>query len=71
MVVNTEKMAFSPLETANVLGLSLNATYQYIREGVIPHCRIGRRILVPRRELEALLASGIPDGNKRENIEVV
>ena len=38
-----------------LLGLGKNATYQAIAPGQLPSLRIGRRVLVPRDRLRALL----------------
>ena len=55
MVVVNEKIAFSPAEVAQVLGISLNNVYALVREGAIPSLRLGRRILIPRKELDLLM----------------
>ena len=51
----TEKMAFSPRELVELLGISRTAIYEAIASGRIEHVRWGRRILVPRAAVEALL----------------
>ena len=38
-----------------MLGLSRGLTYEAIRQGEIPSIRIGRRIIIPRASLEAML----------------
>jgi excisionase family DNA binding protein len=38
-----------------LLGLGKNAAYQAIAAGELPSLRIGRRVLVPRDRLRALL----------------
>jgi excisionase family DNA binding protein len=38
-----------------LLGLGKNATYQAIATGELPSLRVGRRVLVPRDRLRALL----------------
>ena len=42
-------------EAAAYLSLSRGSAYQAIRAGEIPSIRIGRRLLVPRAALEAML----------------
>lgn len=42
-------------EAASFLRLGINTTYEAVREGKIPTVRIGRRLLVPRAGLLALL----------------
>jgi excisionase family DNA binding protein len=49
-------MVLTVKETAKVLGLGLNQTYEAIRCGLIPSMRIGKRIIVPRAALHKKLA---------------
>jgi hypothetical protein len=42
-------------KVALVLGLDDAATWRLIRDGLVPARSLGRRIVVPRDELEALL----------------
>ena len=51
----TERWTLTVEQTARVLGLGRGLTYQLVREGRIPSIRLGRRLLVPRRQLEAML----------------
>lgn len=50
-------------EAAYQLRISRNLCYELIRQGQIPHIRLGRLIRVPRFGLESWLArqSGLPD----------
>lgn len=50
-------------EAAAELGISRNLAYQLAREGVIPSIRLGRRVVVPRVALDALLIGVGPDGS--------
>lgn len=43
-------------EAAVYLRISRGLAFAAVRDGTLPSIRIGRRILVPRRQLEALLA---------------
>ena len=43
-------------ETARLLGIGRNLAYQLVREGRLPHVRLGRRVLVPRWCLEQWVA---------------
>jgi len=47
-------------EAAYLLNLSRGVAYQYVREGVIPAERIGRRWIIPRRRFHAWL-DGLSD----------
>lgn len=49
-------------EAAEQLTLSLNSTYELVRQGVIPHRRLGRRIVVPRKALEDFLNADSREG---------
>ena len=49
------KETLSVEEAGRVLGLSRGSAYKAAREGQIPTLRIGRRLLVPKRQLYALL----------------
>ena len=42
-------------EAAVYLRISRGLAFAAVRDGTLPSVRIGRRILVPRRQLEALL----------------
>lgn len=51
-------------ETAELLGISLRATYRAIENGHLPAIRLGRRIRVPTAPLEHLLGlRPDPDGD--------
>lgn len=52
-----ERLAFSPRECAEQLGLCLNTVYALLREGKLKSARFGRKHLIPKTEIEALLAS--------------
>ena len=45
-------------ETAKLLRISRNTAYTLANEGKLPIIRLGRRLLVPRKGLDELLASG-------------
>jgi excisionase family DNA binding protein len=45
-------------QTAKVLGISRGLAFTAVRNGDIPSVRIGRRILIPRDRLRALLTHG-------------
>ena len=53
--MNNEKLTFTVSETASLLGLSRNSAFKGVMTGEIPHIRVGKRILIPRRALEAML----------------
>lgn len=39
-------------------GLGRTATYQAVREGRLPHVRLGRKVLIPRDALDRLVRGG-------------
>ncbi len=47
-----ERLAVSVSEAAEMLGVGQATLYQYVRAGLIPHVRIGRRIVIPLKALE-------------------
>ena len=44
-------------DVGRALNLSRATTYSLVNQGVIPSIRFGKRIVVPRKALEELLAS--------------
>jgi len=49
-------------EAAVILRLSRGTAYEAVRRGDIPVVKIGRRLLVPRARLMAMLAGDAPKG---------
>ncbi len=47
-------------EAADYLRISRGLAFAAVRDGSLPSVRIGRRILIPRRQLEALLGAEPP-----------
>ena len=52
-----ERLTLSVEEAARVLGIGRGLAYELVRTGQIPVIRLGRRMVVPRAQLEAMLAS--------------
>ena len=50
------RLTYTVSETSKILGLSRNATYLACLRGDIPCLRIGKRLIVPKVQLERLLA---------------
>ena len=65
MAASTERLTYSVREAAELLGISKNSCYQGCLKGEIPHIKIGKRILIPKTQLEALLV-----GNNGDHQEV-
>ena len=54
-------------EAGRLLGVSRGLAYAAARDGSLPTVRLGRRLLVPRRRLEQLLAGENLNGNAAPN----
>ncbi len=50
------KLTYTVTETAELLGISRSSAYECVRRGEIPSLTLGRRVVIPRRALESLLA---------------
>ncbi len=48
-------------EAAELLGISRSLGYELVASGQLPSVRLGRRIVVPRRALDAILGQGSAD----------
>jgi excisionase family DNA binding protein len=59
-----ERLTLSVAEAAKLLGISRGTAYECVRTGEIPSVNFGRRVLIPRRRLEALLNADAPDNNE-------
>ena len=51
----SQTLALSVKDVAREMQLGRNTVLELIHSGRLPHVRIGRRILVPRRKLEEFL----------------
>lgn len=49
------RLAYTVPEVAQLLGLSTDKVYELVRGNIIPHIRLGRRIIIPRKRFEAWL----------------
>jgi excisionase family DNA binding protein len=50
-------LAVTVEEAAGLLGISRGLAYEMVRRGELPSLRLGRRLLVPRRRLLALVGA--------------
>jgi len=50
------KLTYTVTEAADLLGISRSSAYECVRRGEIPSLTLGRRVVVPRRARETLLA---------------
>lgn len=44
--------------------ISRNAMYAYVKAGFIPHIKVGRKVLIPRRRFLAWLNGDLADGGQ-------
>ena len=44
-------------EVSEILGISKSLTYDLVKQGEIPHKKLGRRIIIPNKEFESWLAN--------------
>ena len=51
----SDRLALSVEETGRLLGISRDLAYDLVARGELPSLRLGRRIVVPRRALVAVL----------------
>lgn len=51
-------LPYSVDEVARILGVARGTAYEAVRRGDIPSIRVGKRILVPRAKLHAMLGHG-------------
>jgi excisionase family DNA binding protein len=58
-ITGCERQTYSVREAAKVLGLGRNAAYELVKKKVIRSLGLGGKILIPRREVERILA-GLP-----------
>ena len=55
-----ERLTYNVGTAAKILGISRNAAYSACLSGQLANIKIGKRILIPRVALEALLLSAQP-----------
>jgi len=57
-----QTLVLTVADAAKLLCISRNLAYELIRQGHLPHIRLGRRILIPRFGLEQWIAreAGLP-----------
>lgn len=63
MMQTNERLTYSVREAAQLLGLSRNSVYQAIMKGEIPHMKVGKRLLIPRAQLDRMLNGEMQNGN--------
>jgi excisionase family DNA binding protein len=56
--MDSRKLALSVPEVAELLGISRGLAYELVARRELPALRLGRRLVVPRHLIEALLNEG-------------
>ena len=51
-----DRLVWTVEETGRLLGISRAHAYELVARGELPHLRLGRRVVVPKHAIEALLA---------------
>ena len=59
--MDTDRLTLTVEEAARLLGISRALGYELVARGQLPSVRLGRRIVVPRRALDALLDAASPE----------
>lgn len=54
-----ERLTYTVTEVAELLGISRTSAYECVRRGEIPAVMLGRRLVVPRHAIDALLGAPI------------
>jgi excisionase family DNA binding protein len=54
-----ERLTMSVDDAAEVLGISRSLAYELVRKGELPSLRLGRRLVVPVRAVEALVEDAV------------
>ena len=55
--IECERLVLTVPEAGKLLGVARGTAYSLCAQGVIPTIRLGKRLVVPRKALEELLAS--------------
>lgn len=58
----TQRLTLDVSEAAALLGLGRNTTYTLVRSGRLRSVRVGRRLVIPRSELDAFLEREAMEG---------
>jgi excisionase family DNA binding protein len=58
-----EPLVMTVGDAAKLLGISRGLAYELVRQGVIPSIRLGRRLVIPRRRLMALVGEMAAGGS--------
>jgi excisionase family DNA binding protein len=62
-----DRLVFTVAEAGELLGISRAFAYELVARGELPVIRLGRRRLVPKVALLALVALGSPEGTRNRH----
>lgn len=62
-----ESLTVSVVTAAQLLGVSRALAYELVARGELPSLRLGRRVVIPRRALEALVEDGTRGDGPQDN----
>jgi excisionase family DNA binding protein len=55
MARQNERVSLTVREAARISGFGIQAMYRGVRDGIVPHIKLGRRIVIPRAALNRWL----------------
>ena len=55
MSKEVEKITFNRKEAASYLGLAENTFIKLLKDGSVPHIRVGRRVLIPKSAIDRFI----------------
>lgn len=67
LIENKDKQLISPEEVAEILDVTTQTIYGYIKKGIIPASKVGRKLLINRSDIEDALNGVKSLKYKREN----
>jgi excisionase family DNA binding protein len=62
-----EQNGLSPKEAAHILGIGRTNIYRLVKDGKLRHVKVGSRIIIPRKEVQRLLAGREVRGDQLPN----
>jgi excisionase family DNA binding protein len=62
---DAEPLVWTVEETGHLLGISRAHTYELVARGELPHLRLGRRVVIPKTAIAALLTDAVSDAGAR------
>jgi len=59
-----ERLTYSPVEAAGILGICVNGVYKMLKSRQLNGVRVGRKIIIPKAEIQRLLSCSTPCYNR-------